>query len=131
MKTIILKFTKNFLGEGTFNNPEFSGINHLLEQFKFGVSFSKNLSEKLHNDLIEIVDLSLAEQLIKFLGLLHRLSLSPENELLSSSDMSQLITDDSGRLDTVIKHISDNYANNINLTQVADIACIQFFLSIF
>ena len=124
VKTIILKFTKNFLGEGTFSNPEFSGINHLLEQSKFGVSFSKNISDEMHNDLIEIVDLSPPEQSIKLLSLLHRLSLTQEKEILSSSDMSQLATDDSGRLDTVIKYISDNYANYISLSQVADIACM-------
>ena len=124
VKTIILKFTKNFLGEGTFNNPEFSSINHLLEQSKFGVSFGKNFSDSLHADLIEIVELSPAEQSIKLLDLLRRLSLTEDKDVLSSSDMSQLATDDSGRLDTVIKYISDNYANYISLTHVSDIACM-------
>lgn len=124
VKTIILKFTKNFLGEGTFNNPEFSSINHLLEQSKFGVSFGKNVSDNLHTELIDIVELSPAEQSIKLLDLLRRLSLTGEREVLSSSDMSQLATDDSGRLDTVIKFISDNYADYISLAHVADIACM-------
>jgi len=58
VKTIVLKFTKEFIGEGTFNNPEFSDINYLLEQSKFGVSFGKGISKSLHDELIGIIDLS-------------------------------------------------------------------------
>ena len=50
--------------------------------------------------------------------------MTEDKDVLSSSDMSQLATDDSGRLDTVIKYISDNYANYISLTHVSDIACM-------
>ena len=32
VRTIVLKFSKNFIGDGTFNNPEFVSINNLLEQ---------------------------------------------------------------------------------------------------
>ena len=46
VKTIILKFTRDFIGEGTFDKPEFSKINHMLETSKFGVSFGKNVSEE-------------------------------------------------------------------------------------
>ena len=67
VKTIVLKFTRNFIGENTFNNPEFSGINHLLEKSKYGICFGKNISSSLHNDLINIIDLSSVEQSIKLL----------------------------------------------------------------
>ena len=32
VKTIVTKFTRNFIGEGTFDNPEFSGILKLLHK---------------------------------------------------------------------------------------------------
>jgi len=74
VKTIVLKFSRNFIGEGTFNNPEFADIYNLLEQSNFGVSFGKKTTKKLHNELMGIVDLSPAEQSIKLLDLLCRLS---------------------------------------------------------
>ena len=124
VKTIVLKFTKDFLGLNTFDNPEFSDINNLLELSKFGVSFSKAVSKSLHKDLTKIVDLSPAEQSINMLSILHKLTLTNEKVVLSSSDMRQYTTDNSHRIDIVLKYISDNYASDINLNKVADIACM-------
>lgn len=124
VKTIVLKFTKDFIGEGTFNHPEFSEINSLLEESKFGVSFSNKIASTLHNELVNIIDLSPAEQSIKLLDVLNRLSVTNEKSVLSSSDMRQYTTDNSQRLDEVIKYISDNYADYISLQDVSDIACM-------
>jgi YesN/AraC family two-component response regulator len=124
VKTIVTKFTKDFLGEGTFNNPEFADINSLLEESKYGLSFSKEISESMHEELMGIIDLSPARQSIKLLDMLCRLSETDKKKVLSSSDMRQYTTDNSDRLDTVLKYISDNYADYIGLQDVADIACM-------
>ena len=124
VKTIVLKFTKDFLGQNTFDNPEFADINNLLELSKFGVSFSKAVSKSLHKDLTKIVDLSPAEQSINMLSILHKLTLTNEKVVLSSSDMRQYTTDNSHRIDIVLKYISDNYASDISLNDVANIACM-------
>lgn len=124
VRTIVLKFTKNFLGEGTFDNPEFVLINQLLEESKFGICFTDSLNKNLHNELLNIVDLSPVEQSIKLLELLHKLSLMEGRFPLSSTDMRQYSDLNSDRLDTVIKFISDNYASPISLKDVADIACM-------
>jgi AraC-like DNA-binding protein len=124
VKTIIIKFSKDFIGEGTFNLAEFTDINSLFEQSKYGVSFGKKVSKALHNELIQIIDLSPAQQLIKLLDILCRLSNTDDKKILSSSDMRQYTTDSSDRLDTVIKFVSDNYASDISLNDVADIACM-------
>lgn len=124
VKTIIIKFTKDFIGEGTFNNPEFIDINKLLDQSKFGVFFGKSISKRMHDELIGIIDLSPAEQSIKLLDMLCRLSMTEDKTLLSSSDMRQYSTDNSQRLDDIIKYISDNYTGDITLNDVADVACM-------
>ena len=124
VKTIVLKFTKNFIGEDTFNLPEFAKINELFDESKFGVSFSKSVSSSLHDELMGIIDLSPAAQTIKLLDVLFRLSLSEEKTVLSSTDMRQYTTDNSQRIDTVIKYISNNYSNSISLDNVAEVACL-------
>lgn len=124
VKTIVLKFMQNFIGEGTFNNPEFAGIKRMLSKSKYGICFGKNISSELHDDLMAIVDLPPATKSIKLLEILSRLSMAEDQEVLSSTDMRQYTTENSQRIDTVIKFISDNYANYITLQDVADIACL-------
>lgn len=124
VKTIVLKFTKDFIGDNTFNNPEFAEINHLLEISKFGVSFGRAVSKSLDKELNRIVELAPAEQAITLLSIIHKLSLSNEKVLLSSSDMRQFTTENTQRIDKVLKYISDNYASDISLNDVSDIACM-------
>ena len=124
VKTVVIKFLKDFIGEGTFGLSEFSTINQMLEEAKFGLYFKKSISKKFHKEIMEIVELSPTEQSIKLLGLLHKLSLVKNREVLSSTDMRQYASEPSKRLDAVLKFISDNYASNIYLQDVADIACM-------
>jgi len=124
VKTIVIKFTKDFLGAETFHNPEFIEINKMLEQSKFGLFFGADISSQLHEELIGIIDLSPAGQSIKLLELLNVLSGATEIQPLSSSDMRQYSTMNSQRLDEVIKFISNNYSEDINLNDVADKACM-------
>ncbi|TXE10143.1 helix-turn-helix domain-containing protein [Seonamhaeicola algicola] len=124
VKTIVMKFTKNFMGEGTFDNPEFSEVAKLLDESKFGVLFDKSVSEKMHDEILEIVQLSKGEQSIRLLDFLYRLSQVEDKKALSSTDMRQFSTENPDRLDTVIKYISDNYMNTISLSDIANIACM-------
>lgn len=124
VKTIVTKFNKDFIGEGTFKNPEFSEINKMLHESKYGVCFGKKTSETLHNEIIGLVDLSPAEQSIKLLDILNRLSVTDDKTVLSSSDMRQYTSENSDRIDVVLKFISDNYASYITLNDVSEVACM-------
>ena len=126
VKTIVTKFTDDFLGETFFDKSEFYEINKLLRDCKFGLSFGKKVSKHLHKDLIDLTNLSATEQHIKLLSILHKLSLIEETDrvVLSSSDMRQLKSESSERIDTVLKFISDNYATSIALDDIAGVACM-------
>lgn len=124
VKTIVFKFTKNFIGEGTFNLPEFIDVNRLLEESKYGVFFDKSVSESMHDELLGILELNPAQQSVKMLDILCRLSLTEDKKVLSSSDMRQYTTESSQKIDDVIKYISDSYADDINLNDVSEIACM-------
>lgn len=126
VKTIIMKFTSNFMGEGTFDNPEFVAIKNLLEQSNFGVSFDKSISEELHSEFIEISELPKGQQTISLLNILYKLSHCKKEQktILSSTDMRQFSIENPDRLDSVIRYISDNYKVEISLGDVADIACM-------
>ena len=124
--TVVMKFLVNFMGEGTFENPEFAGIKKLLEESNFGISFNKSISDELHNEFMKITELSKGQQSISLLNILYRLSQCTEGEktTLSSTDMRQFSIDSPDRLDNVIRYISENYKDEISLGDVADIACM-------
>ncbi|WP_299676599.1 AraC family transcriptional regulator [uncultured Tenacibaculum sp.] len=124
VNTIILKFTEDFIGKDTFDNPEFFKIKKMFEQSKYGISFGNNVSHKLHQELMNFKKLSSTEQSIRLLSILNDLSLTKDKEILSSTDMRQYTSENSDKIDTVLKYISDNYANNISLEDVSNIACM-------
>lgn len=126
VKTIIMKFTSNFLGEGTFDNPEFIAIKNLLVQSNFGVSFNNTISEELNSEIMQITEFPIAQQSISLLNILYKLSLTNEVDrtILSSTDMRQFSTESPDRLDSVIRYISENYRSDITLSDVANIACM-------
>ena len=124
VKTIIIKFTKDFIGGGFFNNPMFSSIDSLFEQSKFGISFGKSVSHKLHDELSQIVYLAPPQQAIKLLEIMYTLSMVTDKMHLSSTDMRQYTPENSHRIDDVLKYISDKYSDEITLKDVADIACM-------
>lgn len=124
VETIILKFTKEFIGEGTFNLPEFSDVDKLLEKSKLGVNFGNEIGNSLGKELIGIMDLPPAIQSIRLLEVLYKLSQTADKAVLSSTDMRQYTSDNSQRIDAVIKYISSNYANYITLEDVAEVACM-------
>lgn len=124
VKTIITKFNKEFLGEGTFNIPYFSEINKILEDSKFGISFGSNTSKALRKEILNLADLPQVEQSIKLLHILHKLSIDPDKKVLSSSDMRQYTSENSDKIDVILKHISDNYASYMTLNDIAEVACM-------
>lgn len=126
VKTIVTKFNNDFLGKDFFNKSEFYEINKLLKASKYGLSFGEKVSKYLHDDILQLPNLSPAEQHIKLLKILHQLSLVKESyrEVLSSSDMRQSSTESSERIDTVLKYISDNYMSTIALEDIANVACM-------
>ena len=124
VQTIVIKFTKDFVGRDFFRNPKFTALNSLLDRSKYGISFGLQIRKDLHQSLLELVHKSEAEQVIKLLEILHHLSLSEDFEVLSSTDMRQNAMADSGRLDAVLKYISDHYDNDIKLADVSQVACM-------
>lgn len=124
VETIITKFDADFLGNDIFKIPAFNDVKKLLERSKYGISFGDGARLKLHQQLIDLPNLSPVEQHVELLSILQKLSLETEIEVLSSSDMRQSTTESSERIDTVLRYISDNYASSIGLDDIADVACM-------
>lgn len=122
--TIVIKFTKDFVGAELFNRMEFLQVNTMLEKAKFGLSFNPEVGKRMNDLLMNFIDLSAPKQIITLLDILHDLSLE-EGEVLSSSDMRQYTQDNAQRIDKVLKYISNNYASDITLNDISDVASMR------
>lgn len=122
--TVVIQFTKAFIGEEVFNKMEFVGVNAMLERSKYGIAFDRETVKRLHPLLMALPEMPPAAQLIKLMELLYELSLSDGQRQLSMADMRQYTTDNSKRLDGVLKFISDHYADSISLDKVSSVACM-------
>lgn len=126
VNAVVAKFTKDFMGNDIYQIPEFISIGKLLHDSKFGILFSKEVSKTLHDDLMNLSDLSLPEQHLGLFKLLHRLSLIDEKHKtnLCSTDLRQSKGGSSERIDKVLRYITDKYNTNITLEEIADVACM-------
>lgn len=126
VQTIVIKFTKDFIGNDVYKVPLFRQVNELMDDSKYGILFSKKIARELHNEIITMSNLSSQEQHIELLKLLHKLSIVEENQKthLSTEDLRQSKRGSSERIDRVLSYISNNYDKNLTLEDVANIACM-------
>lgn len=124
VKTYVIKFDKNFLGENTFDKPVFSRINDLLKKSSKGVIFSETITKKLKNLIFKLADFTEDLQHVKLLEILNTLSKDEESHQLSISNMSFEDDVNSNRMDKVLNYISENYSTKITLDDISKVACM-------
>lgn len=124
VSTFVIKFHPDFLGAEFFSLTEFATIQALLKKAIFGIHFGIETSKKFKKQILLLVNLNGADRVIQLLYMLNELSKCKDYILLSQSDMRQSVKDKKNRWTTVIKYMSDNYANDITLSEMADIACM-------
>lgn len=124
VKIVVIKFLKDFIGKGVFDNPEFYAVKDMLKSADLGVLFSKETSQEFKDRLLGFDDLNAPEKSIELLSLLHELSLEKIEKQISTLDMRQYSSENGSKLDEVMKFISINFASSISLKDVAEIACM-------
>lgn len=124
VKIVVIKFLKDFIGKGVFENPEFYVVKDMLKSADLGVLFSKETSQEFKDRLLGFDNLNAPEKSIELLSLLHELSQEKIEKQISTLDMRQYSSENGSKLDEVMKFISINYASSISLKDVAEIACM-------
>lgn len=124
IRTVVIKFTREFMGEDTFDKGLFHDINEMLILSKFGIKFDDSDSATFKEELYELLNMNPTEQALALMGILNRLTRLRSREILSTTDMRQSTSQGDQRIDKVLKFISDNYKKEICLEDVADVACM-------
>ena len=119
----IIQFTPEFLGERFFELPETKYINGLFERAKKGVLFKPKIRKTVGPKIIKTVNSSGFERILLFLEILMDLAISKEYTLLNVEGFAfETTLQDSTRIDTIYKHINQNYERQIPLEEISDIA---------
>ena len=119
-KSIVVQFSADFIGEGTWNKPEFAAIAGLLKASAAGIQFTRgetDMGERLRQLLQEKVSF---QRLILLLTLLQELAtIIPYSILESGHPHSHWIASGRERLDAVLQYMSDHFTGAISLEGAA------------
>ncbi|GAB3933442.1 AraC family transcriptional regulator [Mucilaginibacter myungsuensis] len=126
IKQVVIQFHENFLGPGFFDREPFKNIKALLQRSSQGIVFEGTDKAEFAKKIHALISKSHTEIVIGLLDILHSLSLSEGQTLLSSPKfMSGLNFDESARMSKVYDHILEHYRRDITLDEVASIAYLS------
>lgn len=122
--SIVIQFSKDFLGEQLFLKPEFSSIQELLQRSGNGIRFSEEIQCITKKRMIALVEEeNNFKQLMSFLEILHDLSTTDSFKLLSNDTVNaQQSLADKQRINPVFTYIVENFKKSVSLNVAAEIA---------
>ncbi|MEL6924246.1 MAG: AraC family transcriptional regulator [Bacteroidota bacterium] len=119
-REVVVQWRPDFMGATFFDRPEMRKVKELLQRSKQGLSFYGSTKKEIGDIMQAMHRQSGFERVHSLLGILHRLSLSEECELLGAGDC-QLIyrPNDQQRIEAIFGYVKNNYSETIDLEAVA------------
>jgi AraC-like DNA-binding protein len=122
---IVVKFSRLLKDIDLFSLPELSMVRAMLAKAIRGIQYSLAAGVAIHPLLVKLHGSSATERLILFLQVLEKLSADRDYVFLSSPGFSlPNEVSNENRLQKVISYIFTNYGREINLDEIADLACM-------
>ena len=118
-RSVVVQFEESFLGQEFFRHPEFSDVAALLKAARAGLKFTEQDAIQLTPRITALPDLPPLQRTVELLGVLADLTelehrqLSPASTLPSANEYVRR------RLAKVVDLISQRYAEDIPLSEVA------------
>ena len=120
---IVVKFGNTLSGLNFFSIPEFSNIDRFLKSGNRGVLFLKETIRKVKEKLILLAESKDADKIIHLISVLQILANESKFEYLASENFSlKLSVKGEDRTKKVIEYISENYAKDISLDDLAQVS---------
>ncbi len=119
----LIQFKNEFLGKHFFDIPEMLKIKALFERSKKGILFGQETKRKLGKKIEKIPEKKGFKQVLYLLQILHELAKSKDYIILNADGYAfETAPQDSGKLDSIYKHINENFKQQIPLEEIAGIA---------
>lgn len=119
----LVQFRDDFMGKEFFEVPEMRSVKDLLDRSKKGVLFGIPTKQKLGKKIQKLTEKKGFQQILFFLEILHQLAKTDDYSLLNVDGYAfETEPQDSSKIDSIYKHINDNFKNHISLDEIADVA---------
>ena len=124
IREITIQFTADLFNGEWLSKNQFASISDMLRRAEHGLCFPMGTIMKIYSVLDTLANENESfVQFLKFMFLLHRLSLSDEARMLASSSFANTTRNlESRRVKKVKQYINDHYAEQLTLSELADMA---------
>jgi len=119
----VVQFATDFPSADFLNMPEMRGVSDLMDRARNGISFS-GLTRTVQGSRLErLIQLEPLSRMLLLIDILQELAVSKEYESLNADGFHlQIATHGYDRFNDVQQYISENFRNEMQLTEIAGIA---------
>ncbi len=122
-EAIVIHFNIDFLGNNFFNLPEMGSIAEFFKESVMGFSILGSTRKMVAQKMNDMLEMSGPERIITLLSLLNQLAITDEKLKLASPGFIQNFkASGSEQITEVCDYIMKNFASDLTLNQVAEIA---------
>ncbi len=122
-KAIVVQFSKEFLGSALADVPELRHINSLIESLNSALIIKGETKSRVVSKMKLLIKTDGIERLIKFIEILDEISRSIETIPVGAvTDKIKYPTIDKDRFQRIYSYLINNYQNELNLKDIADLA---------
>jgi AraC-like DNA-binding protein len=120
---ITIQFHRDLFHEIFLKRNQLNFIRNLFERSLKGISFSRKTIERVAPRLKALAEKEGFDSVIELMSILNDLSLSPDSRTLSDDVTynTELIYNDSQRVEKVVDFINENFGRTIRLAEAADL----------
>lgn len=120
-ESLVIQFTKGFLGEIFFELPETTPIRKLLEKAVLGVEILGATREKITQTMYDMRELSGMNRLLHLLSMLNLMAGADELRTLSNQGVTGLNIKDSERINRIYEYVMRHFTSPIQLSEISRI----------
>jgi AraC-like DNA-binding protein len=120
---ITIQFHRDLFHEVFLKRNQLNFIRNLFERSLKGISFSRRTIERVAPRLKDLAEKEGFESVLDLMAVLNELSLSPDSRTLSDDITynTELIYNDSERVEKVVAFINENFSRTIRLAEAAEL----------
>jgi AraC-like DNA-binding protein len=120
---VTIQFHRDLFDEVFLKRNQLNFIRSMFERSLKGVSFSRRTIERVAPRLKALAEKEGFDSVLELMAILHDLSLSPDSRTLSDGVTynTELIYNDSQRVEKVVDFINENFSRTIRLAEAAEL----------
>jgi AraC-like DNA-binding protein len=123
IEQVVVQFKKDVFGAAFFQQPEMKRINILLDKSRYGISFGETAKQHVTKKLLGLTSLQPFERFMELIQILQVLAAAEEYTLLNTQvTLPSTIGKVHIRLQNIFNYVEQNFQEEINIKNVADIA---------